>query len=57
MSDIEFEIDAVGIARITINRPERKNAVTSEMWGTLGEMFDEVATNTSARAMVIQGAY
>ena len=56
MSDIEFEIDDLAIARVTINRPERKNAVTSEMWGSLGDIFDEVATNPSARAMVLQGA-
>ena len=47
---------ADGIVTLTINRPERKNAITGEMWRGLVEIFDDLATRTDDRVLVITGA-
>jgi 2-(1,2-epoxy-1,2-dihydrophenyl)acetyl-CoA isomerase len=47
---------ADGIVRLTVNRPERKNAVTPEMWTNLVEIFDEVGSRRDDRVLVITGA-
>ena len=47
---------ADGIVTVTLNRPEKKNAVDFEMWGGLVEIFREVAQNPEDRAMVLTGA-
>ena len=41
---------------LTLNRPEKKNAITGEMWRGLIDLFDEVATNPDDRVLVITGA-
>ena len=33
-----------GIVTLTIDRPERKNAITGDMWAALVEIFDDVAS-------------
>lgn len=45
-----------GIVTITLNRPEKKNAVNAVMWNELLETFREVALDGATRAMVITGA-
>jgi 2-(1,2-epoxy-1,2-dihydrophenyl)acetyl-CoA isomerase len=47
---------ADGIVRLTIDRPERKNAITTDMWRGLAELFDEIATRRDDRVLVITGA-
>lgn len=47
---------ADGVVTCTLNRPAKKNAVTSEMWLGLTELFDEVAENPDDRVLVITGA-
>ena len=45
-----------GVVRVTLNRPEKKNAITSEMWDELTGTFHEVAACRSDRVLVITGA-
>ena len=45
-----------GIVTLTIDRPERKNAITGDMWTGLVEIFDEVASRRDDRVLVITGA-
>jgi 2-(1,2-epoxy-1,2-dihydrophenyl)acetyl-CoA isomerase len=45
-----------GIATITLNRPEVKNALTPELFAELGRCFDEVAANPDDRVMVLTGS-
>ena len=47
---------ADGVVTLTLNRPERKNAVTTEMWTRLREVFGEVADTPSDRVLVVTGA-
>lgn len=45
-----------GVVHVTLNRPEKKNAINAKMWDELIEVFTEVGENDADRAMVLTGA-
>ncbi len=45
-----------GVATITLNRPERLNALNQQMFRELDEAFDKVTADAAARVLVITGA-
>jgi enoyl-CoA hydratase/carnithine racemase len=47
---------ADGVVTVTLNRPERKNAINGPMWRELIDVFEEVADTPSDRVLVITGA-
>jgi enoyl-CoA hydratase/carnithine racemase len=47
---------ANGVVTLTIDRPQRKNAITGEMWRGLVEIFDDLAMRRDDRVLVITGA-
>ena len=47
---------ADGVVTITLNRPRRKNAVPTEMWGELAETFRSIAVNRHDRVVILTGA-
>lgn len=44
------------IATITLNRPERYNALTHEMWRDIGGLFTHLADNREIRVVLLTGA-
>ena len=52
---IRFET-ADGIARITLNRPDRLNSFTTRMHGELRDALSRVATTGDARVLLVTGA-
>ncbi|MBO0852498.1 MAG: enoyl-CoA hydratase/isomerase family protein [Nocardia sp.] len=44
-----------GVRTLTLNRPHRKNAVTTEMWRTLAEVFESVHA-PDVRAVILTGS-
>jgi 2-(1,2-epoxy-1,2-dihydrophenyl)acetyl-CoA isomerase len=44
-----------GVATITLDRPESRNALTPSLFQELGALFDEVARNPEDRVMVLTG--
>jgi len=44
------------IAVITINRPERRNALDGHAWRDLGEAFSAVSSDVDLRAIILTGA-
>lgn len=56
MSAIIVDHPHRGIAVITINRPERRNALDGHAWRDLGEAFSAVARNADLRAIILTGA-
>lgn len=42
-----------GVVRLTLNRPERRNALSEAMLEALGGALERIATDSSARAVVI----
>ena len=53
--DIFFEV-AEGIARITINRPERRNAFRPQTLFELSDAFEEASDDTSVGVIILTGA-
>jgi enoyl-CoA hydratase/carnithine racemase len=45
-----------GIARVTLNRPQVKNAVTLAMWLELAQIFSRLADDRDVRGIVLKGA-
>ena len=57
--DIKYETgigDAEGIAKITINRPEVKNALSDRCIQELIEVTEKLADDRSVRAVILTGA-
>lgn len=51
-----METSAAGVARITLNRPERKNPLTFESYAELRDTFRDLVYDESVYAVVITGA-
>lgn len=45
-----------GVARVTLNRPDKLNALNGALRGRLIDVFDELSTEDSIRAIVVHGA-
>jgi enoyl-CoA hydratase len=45
-----------GIARITLNRPERTNALNQAMLVEIGQALDEIERDTDMRVVIVRGA-
>ncbi len=44
------------IATVVLNRPEKLNALTRDMWSRLGDAFDEISADDEIRCIVLRGA-
>jgi enoyl-CoA hydratase/carnithine racemase len=51
-----YELSAAGVATITLNRPERLNALTFEVYRELTDTFAALRTAREVRSIVITGA-
>lgn len=47
---------AAGVTTITLNRPERKNAIDESMWRMLSAMLRDIRNDPNTRAVVLQGS-
>lgn len=54
--DLTFTIDEDGIARITLNRPERRNAFTFDMIAAWHAALEDSKKNPKVKVVVITGA-
>ena len=45
-----------GVGLVTFNQPEKRNAMSLEMWTGLGEILDEFAEDGSVRVVILTGA-
>ncbi|QDZ10226.1 enoyl-CoA hydratase/isomerase family protein [Devosia ginsengisoli] len=53
---IDVDVDAAGVATITINRPERRNALDAEHYHDLGQAFCRVRDEAAIRCAIVTGA-
>lgn len=56
MQDIVTVVDDQGIMTVTLNRPEKKNAMRLSMWRRLGEIFREVSATVEIKGVILTGA-
>ncbi|WP_404314502.1 enoyl-CoA hydratase/isomerase family protein [Prescottella equi] len=54
MNDVLIEIDG-GVAVLTLNRPEARNAFTGDMGRRLGDLYGELDADDAVRAVVLTG--
>lgn len=52
---VRISIDS-HIAQVTLNRPEKANAINLEMFDALGEAGEQLASDRSVRAVILHGA-
>ncbi len=55
MADCEMTVDG-GIATMTMNRPEARNALSMEMRGEMDRLFHEAEFDDAIRCIVLEGA-
>jgi enoyl-CoA hydratase len=55
-SHILFQVEESGIALLTVNRPEKLNALSGELVGELADAFARVAGDAAIRALILTGA-
>jgi enoyl-CoA hydratase/carnithine racemase len=53
---IKTAVDGGGVAIVTLNRPEKRNAVSLAMWRALGRLFTELDGREDVRAIILTGA-
>ncbi|HEY4313387.1 MAG TPA: enoyl-CoA hydratase-related protein [Pirellulales bacterium] len=53
---ITLEVDPVGVARLTLNRPEARNAMSQQMIRDLRAATDRLAADSTVRVVVLSGA-
>lgn len=56
MKNLIVDRDARGIVSVTLNQPEKKNAINGPMWTELFETFTELGHDDAVRVMVLSGA-
>jgi enoyl-CoA hydratase len=56
MSDILLIERDAGIVTVTLNRPEKLNAITKALWARLGEAIAALDADPSVRCIVLRGA-
>ena len=53
---VGWQLDADGIARITLNRPERKNPLTFDSYAELRDLFERLRFASDVKAVLLTGA-
>jgi enoyl-CoA hydratase/carnithine racemase len=56
MADTILVTRAGPIATVTLNRPDKLNALTRAMWGALGEAIDALSADDALRCVIVRGA-
>jgi enoyl-CoA hydratase/carnithine racemase len=55
-SNIIVDRSDPAVVTVTLNRPERRNALTLAMWTELGRIFASLSADATARAVILAGA-
>ncbi|MBS0614896.1 MAG: 2-(1,2-epoxy-1,2-dihydrophenyl)acetyl-CoA isomerase [Proteobacteria bacterium] len=55
MNTIQFRLES-GVARLTLNRPDKLNSFTSQMHAEIREVLAELANSREARVLLLTGA-
>ena len=54
-SHFQLDVDSKGIATITLNRPERLNALTFDVYRELTDLFADLRREEEIRVVIITG--
>jgi enoyl-CoA hydratase/carnithine racemase len=57
MGQVQVEVERQGsVLRIAINRPEKKNALTGEMYGAMADALEQAEGDSGVRVILLHGA-
>ncbi|HKB37738.1 MAG TPA: enoyl-CoA hydratase-related protein, partial [Gemmataceae bacterium] len=58
MSDklVLYEVDATGTAVLTLNRADKRNALSRALIDAIGESFTRAASDAAVRSVILTGA-
>ena len=56
MTQVTVAVDTRGVALVTLNRPQKRNALTSQMMAALTRIAGELASDPAVRVVVLTGA-
>ncbi|MDG4668536.1 enoyl-CoA hydratase-related protein [Mycobacterium sp. 236(2023)] len=56
MSEVLLSSDRDGVRTLTLNRPDRKNALDAKLWVDLADSLRDLKRDTDIRALVLTGA-
>jgi enoyl-CoA hydratase len=56
MTDVVLNQREGAVAKITLNRPDKMNAFTVDMWTRLAEAFRSISADETVRCVVLEGA-
>ena len=56
METLTIESPVTGVAVLTLNRPDRQNAITATMYDELEDVLDQLARDRGVRVVVLTGA-
>jgi enoyl-CoA hydratase len=51
-----FEMDDAGVALVTVNRPEKRNALSAEVVAELHDAFERIGADARVRGLIVTGA-
>ena len=55
LETLEFELKSNGIGILTLNRPEKLNAMSFQMFEDLHKIFDQLMVNLDCRVVILRG--
>lgn len=55
-NQILFDVDEAGVALVTVNRPDKLNALSGAVVSELGDAFERIARDAAIRAAILTGA-
>jgi len=55
MKQLRIDYPDVGVARLTISQPEKRNAVNAAMWAALPGLLAELQSDEALRALIVTG--
>lgn len=56
MAEVLLSADRDGVRTLTLNRPERRNALDARLWGDLADALRDLKRDRGIRALVLTGA-
>ena len=55
-SNIRFQAENDGVALVSVNRPDKLNALNRETMGELADAFNRVRNDAAIRGLIVTGA-
>lgn len=52
---LKIETPSPKVYHVQLNRPEKRNAISTEMWDEIGQVFEELSDTSDCRSIILSG--